>query len=97
MPRDNSNLLPFDSRIDKTDRRNLRGQTNPTGEMVEEVAPKAIQDYFQPILSKNQPRIANVPINVNNFKLKLGLIQRHESLLFEDVPSRTLTSTFNLS
>ena len=66
MPRDNTNLLPLDPEIERTCRRNLRAQINPTTEMEEEI-PKAIRDYFQPTLQASQPGIMNVPINVNNF------------------------------
>jgi len=81
MPRDNTNLLPFDPEIERTCRRNLRAQLNQTTEMAEEI-PKAIRDYFQPTLPASQPGIMNVPINVNNFELKPGLIQMARELAF---------------
>ena len=74
MPRDNTNLLPLDPKIDRMFRRNLRVQHNPTEEMAEEI-PKATRDYFHSTLPTNQPDIMNMPINVNNFELTLGLIQ----------------------
>ena len=65
--------------------------------MVKEVAPKAIRNYFQPIFSTNQLGIANVPITVNNFELKPGLIQMAREVAYRDVPPRTLINTFELS
>lgn len=49
MPRDNSILLVVYPEIDRTLRRNLRAQTNQTGEIGDEVEPKAIGSTF------NQP------------------------------------------
>ena len=81
MPLDNNNLLPLDPDIDRTYRRNLRALHNQTEEMAEEI-PKAIRDYFQSTLQANQPDIMNIPINVNNFELKPGLIQITRELAF---------------
>ena len=67
---DDTSILLLAPEIDRTFRRNLRAQHNPTGE-TEEI-PKAIRDYFQPTLPANQPGIMNVSINVNNFELKPG-------------------------
>jgi len=81
MSRDNTNILPFDPEIERTCRRNLRVQHNHIEEMAEEI-PKAIRDYFQPTLPENQPDIMNVPINVNKFELKPGLIHMDRELGF---------------
>lgn len=53
----------------------------------EEVAPKAIREYFQPTLPTDQPGVVNVPINVNNFELKLGLIQMTRNIASRGRPT----------
>ena len=96
MPHDNTNLLPLYLEIDRTYRRNLKALHNHTEEMVEEI-PKAIWDYFQPTLLKNQSSIMNVSINVNNFELKPRLIQMARELAFIEEPMKILISTYGLS